>query len=110
MVVENNTYVLATSRAVPLDETAIFFQARGHGGPDTAGTISFSLDADIWTPIGEWTPAEIEAGATRQNWHRLDFSTLHRDLKAARIFVKFDYTGGREKLVISGVAWSYEGK
>lgn len=107
---EKNIYVLAGPQPVALDKTAVFYQANGAAGNDTSGIISFSPDGDTWIAIGLWTPEEIASGSRRQNWHRVGFSNLDRDIRTRRIFVKFEYTSGKEKLVLSRVLWSYEGK
>ena len=105
-----NVYVLASQRPVLLNQTAVFYQAQGAAGEDTSGTVSFSLDQKTWIAIGEWTPASMKAAATRGNWHRVDFSAFEKEIRANRIFVRFQYTSGGQKLKIHRTIWSYEGK
>jgi hypothetical protein len=106
----NNVYTLAAPRPVPLDQTAIFYQAHGAAGHETNGKILFSLDGNNWIPLGQWTPADMKAGASRGNWHRADFSGLEKEIRAGRILIKFEYTSGAEKLKILRALWAYEGK
>jgi hypothetical protein len=52
----------------------------------------------------------MKAGSTRQNWHRVDFSGVEKEIRTNRILIKFQYTSGGQKLNILRTAWSYEGK
>lgn len=105
-----NIYFLASRRPVLLNETAVFYQARGAAGDDTSGTISFSLDRETWIPIGKWTQQDMKAASARQNWHRVDFSGIEKEIRTNRLLIKFQYTSGGQKLKILRTAWSYEGE
>jgi len=105
-----NIYAFASPRPFSLSETAILYQAHGAAAHDTNGTISLSLDGNTWQPIGEWTKADMEAAAGRQNWHRVDFSALKEAPRANQVFIKFEYTSGGQKLNILRAVWVYEGK
>ena len=105
-----NIYAFASPRPFPLSETAILYQAHGAAAHDTNGTISLSLDGNTWQPIGEWTKADMEAAAGRQNWHRVDCSALKEAPRANQVFIKFEYTSGGQKLNILRAVWVYEGK
>jgi hypothetical protein len=104
-----NIYAFMSPRPFSLGETAILYQAHGAAAHDTNGTISVSLDRNTWLPIGEWTEADMEAGAGRQNWHRVDFTRLEKQVRASEICIKFEYTSGGQKLNILRAVWIYEG-
>lgn len=102
---ENNIYAIELKIPVLVNEAKIHVNAQAAKLNQTSnGNILVSIDGGEWVIVEKWTTETCAASQRYKNWQQLTLQSSDRTI-ARQLRVKFEFTSGREALVINYVGW-----